>query len=74
MAQDAALVPRSQEANTMDKVTSELIDAAHSGEAALLDQIDAIDARYHRVILAAMTLNLSALSNASTPHRITSVR
>jgi hypothetical protein len=63
-----------QEANTVDRVTSELIDAAQSGEAALLDRIDTIDARYHKVILAAMTLSLSALSGSSAPHRITSVR
>lgn len=58
----------------MDQITSELIDAAQSGEAALLDQIDSIDARYHKVILAAMAISLSTLSGASAPHRITSVR
>lgn len=58
----------------MDHITSELIDAAQSGEAALLDQIDTIDPRYHRVILAAMALSLSALSGTAAPHRITSVR
>jgi hypothetical protein len=58
----------------MDQITSELIDAAQAGEAALLDQIDTIDPRYHKVILAAMALSLSSLGGTSAPHRITSVR
>lgn len=58
----------------MDQITSKLIDAAQSGEAALLDQIDSIDPRYLKVILASVALNLSALSGASAPHRITAVR
>lgn len=58
----------------MDQITAELIDAAQSGEAAVLDRIDAIDPRYHKVILAALALSLSAASGASVRHHITSLR
>lgn len=58
----------------MDQITAELIDAAQSGEAAVLDRIDTIDPRYHKVILAALALSLSAASGASVRHRITSLR
>lgn len=58
----------------MDQITSELIDAAQSGEAALLDRIDTIDARYHKVILAALALSLQAATGTSAAHRVTSLR
>lgn len=58
----------------MDQITSELIDAAQSGEGALLDRIDAIDARYHKLVLAALALSLATLSTVPAPQRITSVR
>jgi hypothetical protein len=58
----------------MDQITSELLDAAQCGEAAVLKQIDGIEPRYLKVILAAIALSLSPIAGAKAPSPITSLR
>ena len=58
----------------MDQITSELLDAAQFGDAAVLKQIDSIEPRYLKVILAAIALSLSTVAGAPALSPTTSLR
>lgn len=60
--------------NLMDRITSDLVEAARSGEAAVLDLIDTIDPKYYKLALAFLALSLTEAFAEETLANVTPLR